>query len=225
MNGYPTSGVDDNKMNNNFISILKGNRKSSQENGEDVKDNPHTAPAGGKGNNDLFKSDTMNGWTEVLESMRILMEEIQEITSDPLNTTISEEETDNSDLLDQLNQIFTPILVMQGFEGDMSDQIKEAFSEASVLLEKNIIKFDEQARMAQLIAVCSLLIAKKKNSPKYQMYEKAATIRNQMKLEIQKDEYNEAKVLAQQYLVKIATTNNSSVARDAANDLLPETQH
>jgi hypothetical protein len=92
-------------------------------------------------------------------------------------------------------------------------------------MEKNIIKFDDETRMAQLIAVCALLIARKKNSEKYQTYQKAATIKNKMKLEIQKDEYDAAKTLAQKYLVNVSTTNNSSVARDAANKLLPETQH
>ena len=45
-----------------------------------------------------------------------------------------------------------------------------------------------------------------------------------MKLEIQKDEYDEAKELAQKYLVNVATSNNSSVARNAAQSLLPQTQ-
>ena len=131
----------------------------------------------------------------------------------------------NKDLLEELNQIFTPILVMQSLEGNMADKINEAFSEASVLMEKNIIKFDDETRMAQLISICALLIARKKNSEKYQAYQKAATIKNKMKIEIQKDEYDEAKALAQKYLVNVSTTNNSSVARDAANNLLPETQH
>lgn len=132
---------------------------------------------------------------------------------------------DEQELLDQLNQIFTPILVMQGFESDISDRIQEAFSEASVLMERNIISFDDKSRMAQLISVCALLIAQKKNSPKFDVYKKAAAVRNQMKLEIQKDNYDEAKALAQKFLVKVSTTNNSSFARDAAQDLLPETQH
>jgi len=92
-------------------------------------------------------------------------------------------------------------------------------------MERNIISFDNKTRMAQLISVCALLIARQKDTEKYQMYKKAAVIKNKMKLEIQKDHYDEAQALAQKFLVKVATTNNSSVARDAANDLLPETQH
>ena len=92
-------------------------------------------------------------------------------------------------------------------------------------MERNIISFDNKTRMAQLISVCALLIARQKNSEKYQMYKKAAVIKNKMKLDIQKEEYEAAQSLAQKFLVKVATTNNSSVARDAANALLPETQH
>jgi hypothetical protein len=79
--------------------------------------------------------------------------------------------------------------------------------------------------MAQLISVCSLLIARQKNTKEYQMYKKAADIKNNMKLEIQKREYSAASDLAQKFLVKVSTTNNSSIARKSASDLLPETQH
>jgi len=57
------------------------------------------------------------------------------------------------------------------------------------------------------------------------MFKKASEIRNNMKLQIQKNEYAAAQALAQKFLVKVSTTNNSSVARNAANDLLPETNH
>ena len=131
----------------------------------------------------------------------------------------------DEELLNDLNEIFTPILVMQGFEGNVTAKIQEAFSESSVLLEKNIIQFDNSTKMAQLISVCALLIARQKNTQNYQMYKKAAEIRKAMKINIQKDEYAAAQALAQKFLVKVSTTNNSSVARQAANELLPETQH
>ena len=132
----------------------------------------------------------------------------------------------NDDIMNELNQLFTPILVMQGFENNVSDQIQEALHEsASVLMEKNIIQFDSPTKMSQLIAVCALLIQKHKNTEKYQMYKQAAQTAKRTKLEIQKEEYADAQALAQKYLVKVSTTNPSSVARQAANELLPETQH
>ena len=145
--------------------------------------------------------------------------------AEPIDTENGTPGGNEDDLLNSLNQIFTPILVMQGFEGDVTKQIQEAFSESCVLLERNIIQFDNTTKMAQLTSICALLIARQKNSTKYQMYKKAAEVRKTMKLDIQKDEYAAAQALAQKFLVKVSTTNNSSVARQSANELLPETQH
>ena len=129
--------------------------------------------------------------------------------------------SNDDELLDSLNQIFTPILVMQGFEENIAEKIQESYSEANVLMERNIISFDNEAKMAQLLSVCALLIARQKNSPKYQMYKKAMEVAKSSKLEIQKDEYDAARSLAQKFLIKVSTTNGSTVARKSANDLLP----
>ena len=179
----------------------------------------------------------MKSYKEALDKMDEAEEAMQsaddDLMSDPaeLEPVESSDEEDAAEahqgdsLIDELNQIFTPILVMQGFETSMSDKIQEAVTESSLLLEKNIINFDASSRMAQLISVCALLIAKQKNSEQYRMYAKACKIRNQMKLDIQKTEYEKAKALAQKYLVQVSTTNNSSIARKAADELLPETNH
>ena len=183
----------------------------------------------------------MHSYKEALEKMDEVKEDIQkeddnDILDEPIDdpdevegpdsdVSPTEDTASEDGLLDELNQIFTPILVMQGFETDVSDKIQEAVSESSVLLEKNIITFDSASRMAQLISVCALLIAKQKNTEQYQMFAKACEIRNKMKLDIQKTEYVKAKALAQKFLVKVSTTNNSSIARKAADELLPETNH
>lgn len=221
--------VDDDKINSNFKKLQSQYKKTIDSDGEDVTDIPHKNPSKSNGNyTGPMKGNLMN-WTKMIESMDDVSNSIDEISDNP---NVLEDEVNNNsnninddDLLNELNQIFTPILVMQGFEGSIADKINEAFSEASVLTEKNIISFDDKTRMAQLISVCALLIARQKNSEKYQLYKKAAVIKNKMKLDIQKDEYDNAKALAQKFLVKVSTTNNSSIARDAANRLLPETQH
>ena len=231
MNNQDTP-VDDNKINSKMQSILTNNKKSADAAGKDVINNPHNAPTDGHCTVGAMGGGLMT-FTKILEAMTAIVESIE---SPMPETSISDEPIDEpnkgvidqdgeKELLDHLNQIFTPILVMQGFEGDIADKIQEAFSEASVLMERNIISFDDKARMAQLISVCSLLIAQKKGDQKFDIYKKAADVRNQMKLEIQKDYYDEAKSLAQKFLVKVSTTNNSTFARDAAQDLLPETQH
>lgn len=222
--------VDDDKMNSHFQKLMAQYKKTVDSSGKDVSNIPHnTPPSSGSNPTGPMKGNLMN-WTQMLESINELSDNIDNLSDNP---NIEEENinTDNNStvdedaLLNELNQIFTPILVMQGFEGNIADRINEAFSEASVLTEKNIISFDNKARMAQLISVCALLISRQKNTEKYQMYKKAAVIKNKMKLDIQKEEYDAAQALAQKFLVKVSTTNNSSVARDAANRLLPETQH
>lgn len=231
INGYNT-GLDEDNINKHYQSQLENNKKSADASGSDVKDIQHKTASSNGNYNSLFSGSLMS-WTKILESLNEVSTTIAQNNVDMTNDSLGEvpssfegnDEDREKQLLDELNQIFTPILVMQGFEGDMSDQIREAFEEASVLTEKNIIKFDDATRMAQLISVCALLIEKQKNTPEYQTYQKAATIRNQTKINIEKKNYDEAKALAQKYLVKVSTTNNSSIARSSATDLLPETQH
>lgn len=227
------AGTDDGKMNSHYQKLLNDYKKSMDSAGHDVIDIPHMSPPKGDGDSGVMHTGLMS-FTQMLESITMIAENCDnppcpesgdDLENVPVTEPTAPVSSDNTDLLDELNQIFTPILVMQNFEGDMPGKIQEALSEASVLMERNIIQFDDATRMAQLIAVCSLLIAKKKNTPEYQMYQKAAVIRNKMKLDIQRKEYDEAKALAQQFLVKVSTTNNSSIARDAATSLLPETQH
>lgn len=164
---------------------------------------------------------------ENLDTIIKYLKENEDIMDTSLDNEFSSVDTNvsNDDLLNQLNQIFTPILIMQGIEGNSADEINKTLSESNLLVERNIIKFDNSTRMAQLISVCAILIQKQKNTEKYQMYKKAITIANSTKLDMQKEELTAAKALAQKYLVAVSTTNNSSVARNAANQLLPETQN
>lgn len=226
--------VDENKMNSHFQKLQAQYKKTIDSSGKDFTEIPHNKPTSGTNPTGPMKGNLMN-WTQMLESMDEVSDAINDLSDNPnileddINQTNNDindaNDTNDDELLDELNKLFTPILVMQGFEGSIADQINEAFSEASVLTEKNMISFDNKTRMAQLISVCALLIARQKNSEKYQLYKKATIIKNKMKLDIQKEEYDRAQALAQKFLVKVSTTNNSSIARDAANSLLPETQH
>ena len=184
----------------------------------------------------LFNGTELMSFTTMLETLEEISyglgSNVDYASGDPLNQeidsipeTMGAESTNDEELLECLNQIFTPILVMQGIEGDISDRINEAVSEDNVLYERNMIKFDDSSRMAQLTSICALLIARQKGSQQYKMYKEAAKIRNAMKLAIQKAEYESAQNLAQKYLVKVSTTTGSSVARKAAQNLLPQTQH
>lgn len=230
------NGIDDNKINNRYQSLTDNQKKSANFNsGTEVKPNPHDKPPSGQNPVGPMKGELMT-WTQMLENMDDISDSVDEMSDNCLNASCEADDVPtmgagnggsdkDNDLLEQLNQIFTPILITQSFEGNNEDKIMEAYSEASVLTERNVIQFDDATRMSQLISVCALLLARQSNSQKYQMYQKAAVLKNKLKLEIQKENYAAAQALAQKYLVKVSTTNNSSVARQAANDLLPETQH
>jgi hypothetical protein len=233
--GTMGAGTDDDKMNRKMISLLANNKKDTGGEGKPNKDIPNLRPPTAGVTADGPMHGPLMNYTQMLESLDLILENLENSDPDMMETPIEDTApppTDvgsggsgDDDLLNELNEIFTPILVMQGIEGDISDQIQEAFSESSVLLERNIIKFDDSSRMAQLISVCALLIQRHRNSPKYQMFKKAMDILNSTKLEMQKEVYGAAQALAQKYLVKVSTTNNSSVARNSASRLLPETQH
>lgn len=169
-------------------------------------------------------------WSQLLEAMDEIKNSVdagpdntEDISTAPVDSTPAP--LDDKALLDELNKIFTPVLVMQGYQADIADKVNATVSEAAVLTEMNMMKFDEPSRMAQLIAVCARLINKQRNTPEWQLYKKAAILRNKASVDMQKKTYDEAKTLAQKYLVMVSTTNNSSEARDAANDLMPQTQH
>ena len=164
--------------------------------------------------------------------MKILLEKAEELAgeldeqysnADPLEeTSIPTEDLPKDDqLLNDLNTIFTPILIMQSLEGDITEKVQEGLSEDNILTERNCLKFDNSARMAQLLSTCALLISRQKNSPKWQMFKKASEMLKSTKMEIQREEAASAQALAQRYLVKVSTSSNSSIARKAASDLLP----
>jgi hypothetical protein len=240
MNNRPTNGTDEDKMNNHKVKLLSDYKKSAPTTKLDSID--HSSPPSAGYKTDGFFSSPMMKFTELLENLDNIATEVKGMTGDnaPLEETPVEDDppigddntpevglsqNNDEELLNQLNQIFTPILVMHGVEGDIKEQVQEACSEDNVLLERNIINFDDSTRMAQLVSVCALLIARQKNTKEYQMYKKAADIKNSMKLDIQKREYSAANDLAQKFLVKVSTTNGSSIARKTATSLLPETQH
>ena len=202
--------------------------KTMNSSGDDVKENNKDIK--GNSNPTGFMHGPLMNWTQILESLdevstSIMNQDSNVMDQRPENQQIDSSEDMEKKLLDKLNEIFTPILIMQGFENDIPQKIQEAMETASVLTERNIIQFDDATRMSQLIAACAILLQQAKNTEKYQAYQKAAEIRNKMKLDMQKEEYDNAKALAQKYLVMVSTTNNSSIARNAATSLLPETQH
>lgn len=222
--------TDENKINSQYQKLVNDSRKSGSAPISPINDNPNIKPAGSTVTGPM--GGGMMTWTQMIESLNNVLDSIDSQSNDPGNdivptdTPADDNVGGDDELIKQLNKIFTPVLIMQGFENDAADKINEQMSESSMeFVEKSVIQFDNDTRMAQLIAACAKLIARQKNSEKYQTYAKAYNVKKKMELEIQKDEYDAAKALAQKYLVNVSTTNNSPVARDAATALLPATQH
>lgn len=139
-------------------------------------------------------------------------------SSDPMN--LFGGSTEDDELIEQLTQIYLPVLITQEIEEGLSSEVLEACSEENVLMERNIIKFDKETRLAQLVSICARLIARQKNTPEYQAFIQASKVRKEMKLKIQQKENARATVLAHKFLKKVSASGTSSVARDAANNLL-----
>ena len=213
------TAMDELKINTHYLSQLNQNKKSSQCDHDKIESDTKSLPV----NSDT--GEDMMDFTTILEAMDEILTQVQsnDTTEDLGSTEV--DSTDNSDLLDKLDRIFTPILVMQKMEQSIADESNKELADSGTLTEKTMISFDDPDRMAQLQSVCALLIAQKKNTENWQLYKKAAAVKNQSKLNIQKEEYEAAKNLAQRYLIKVSTTNNSAVARDAAKELLPQPQH
>lgn len=223
--------AEEEKINSHYSQLL--NRHLSADahpNPNVMKDQPHEKPPVTGSQDGPFSTPMMNysnilAFLEEAEEAYNQMKSEEEADIGGVPMGMPPAETDRSKLLQELDQIYTPVLIMQGFENDIADKAEENFAEAAVITEKNIFKFDDSTRMAQIIATAAMIIARDKQTEKWKVYEKSSMLARQAKLDIQREEYEEAKILAQQYLVKVATTNNSSVARKAANDLLPCTQH
>lgn len=213
------TAMDELKINTHYLSQLNQNKKSSQCDHDKIEsDAKNLSIHSGAG-------EDMMDFTTILEAMDEILTQVQsnDTTEDLSSSDVNP--MDNSDLLDKLDRIFTPVLVMQKMEQSIADESNKELADSGTLTEKTMISFDDSDRMAQLQSVCALLIAQKKNTENWQLYKKAAAVKNQSKLNIQKEEYEAAKNLAQKYLIKVSTTNNSAVARDAAKELLPQTQH
>lgn len=218
MSDILTTPVDEKKVNSHMEDLLNHVIDSADAAGEDVKEIPHKAPTSGQNPEGPMDGKLMN-FTVALESMENIIKFLGE------SNDYSTGEFDEKEALEELNKLFTPVLVMQDMEKDIQEKSFTELESANVLTERSIIKFDDETRYSQLVDVCAKIIAKMKNTEAWQLYKKAAVLKKQAGLDIQKQEYDAAKVLAQKYLVQVSTSNPSSVARDAASDLLPQTQH
>lgn len=221
-----TKPVDEDKMNKHMSDILKQNIDSADASGSDVKEIAHDAPPSGSHPTDMFKGDLMT-FTQMLEALQVAERSIgyERYNEDVMDAPMEQAGYNEEEALKELSALFTPTLVMQNYEKEIADKSLGEVESAGVLTERTVIKFDDEARMAQLIAVAARIIAKQKDTEAWKLYKQASILKKKADLDLQKQEYDSAKDLAQKYLMQVSTTNPSSVARQAADELLPQTRH
>lgn len=221
-----TKPIDEDKMNKHMSDILKQTIDSADASGSDVKEIAHDAPPSGSHPTDMFKGDLMT-FTQMLEALQVAEKSIgyERYNEDVMDSPMEQTGYNEEEALKELSALFTPTLVMQNYEKEIADKSLGEVESAGALTERTVIKFDDEARMAQLIAVAARIIAKQKDTEAWKLYKQASILKKKADLDLQKQEYDDAKALAQKYLMQVSTTNPSSVARQAADELLPQTRH
>lgn len=128
----------------------------------------------------------------------------------------------NATVMQSLEQIYTPILIAQSFQtGETKDQIQEHVSNLGLLTESNMVKFDNETKLAQLKSVCALLLSREEKSEKFKAFVKSYQLTKKLKMEIMKEKESEATELARQYLQKLSSGSNEQ-AGQAATELLAD---
>ena len=128
----------------------------------------------------------------------------------------------NATVMQSLEQIYTPILIAQSFQtGETKDQIQEHVSNLGLLTESNMVKFDNETKLAQLKSVCALLLSREEKSEKLKAFVKSYQLTKKLKMEIMKEKESEATELARQYLQKLSSGSNEQ-AGQAATELLAD---
>lgn len=134
---------------------------------------------------------------------------------------LDKDNIDVEGVMDELKQMYTPILIMNNFT-DESDaqQMQESMSNARVLTEANMLKFEPDTQAKQLISVTALLIARSKKSEKYDAFVKAYKLVKKLKAEILREEESSAKELARKFLQDTIDSNSNEDATASAQKLI-----
>ena len=89
----------------------------------------------------------------------------------------------NATVMQSLEQIYTPILIAQSFQTEETkDQIQENVSNLGLLTESNMMKFDNETKLAQLQSVCALLLSRQEQSEKFKAFVKSYQLTKKLKI-------------------------------------------
>ena len=161
------------------------------------------------GSNDEPVEDEDNDVDNIEVDEDVPSEEPVEDDATETEPNVSEEE-----LFAQLNKLFLPVVRMQDAE--------EPVQESTVVMEKNVFRLDDASKVAQLLSLCAMLIARAKDTEAYKTYIRASEERRNAKIDIQNTEASEARALAAKYLNTISANNDDEGARAVGVSLLKE---
>ena len=161
------------------------------------------------GSNDEPVEDEDNDVDNIEVDEDIPSEEPVEDDATETEPNVSEEE-----LFNQLNKLFLPVVRMQDAE--------EPVQESTVVMEKNVFRLDDASKVAQLLSLCAMLIARAKDTDAYKTYIRASEERRNAKIDIQNAEASEARALAAKYLNTLSANDDDEGARAVGVSLLKE---
>ena len=119
------------------------------------------------------------------------------------DATKTEPNVSEEELFNQLNKLFLPVVRMQDAE--------QPVQESTAVMEKNVFHLDDATKVAQLLSLCAMLIAKAKDTEAYRTYIRASEERRNAKIDIQNAEASEARDLATKYLNTLSTNDDGGV--------------
>lgn len=130
------------------------------------------------------------------------------------DATETEPNVSEGELFAQLNKLFLPVVRMQDAE--------QPVQESTVVMEKNVFRLDDASKVAQLLSLCAMLIARAKDTEAYKTYIRASEERRNAKIDIQNAEASEARALAAKYLNTLSANDDDEGARAVGVSLLKE---
>ncbi len=161
------------------------------------------------GSNDEPVEDEDNDVDNINVDEDVPLEEPVEDDATEIEPNVSEEE-----LFAQLNKLFLPVVRMQDAE--------QPVQESTVVMEKNVFRLDDASKVAQLLSLCAMLIARAKDTEAYKTYIRASEERRNAKIDIQNAEASEARALAAKYLNTLSANDDDEGARAVGVSLLKE---
>lgn len=161
------------------------------------------------GSNDEPVEDEDNDVDNINVDEDVPLEEPVEDDATETEPNVSEEE-----LFAQLNKLFLPVVRMQDAE--------QPVQESTVVMEKNVFRLDDASKVAQLLSLCAMLIARAKDTEAYKTYIRASEERRNAKIDIQNAEASEARALATKYLNTLSANDDDEGARAVGVSLLKE---